>query len=159
MPGPVLRDPTPTQLRPSVVTGRAQGEYRALEPMVWKAIRMLAGLVGADNPASQAMGLTMTAVPSGPMVEAVKRLAKPSSRIEADVRAILNQGGDPAVYRTGLASMRGVTLDEVDAAIAAVGGTPRTIHPESLAQERLADDRRATKQNSPAWREANHEED
>lgn len=81
-----------------------------------------------------------------------------SSRIEADVRAILNQGGDPAVYRTGLASMRGVSLDVVDAAIAAVGGSPRAVHPEDLAQERLADDRRAAKQNSGAWRESNHEE-
>lgn len=82
-----------------------------------------------------------------------------SSQIEADVRAILRQGGDPAVYRTGLASMRGVTLDVVDAAIAAVGGTPRTIHPEDLAQERLADDRRAAKQNRAAWRAFNHEEE
>mgnify|MGYP001560420066 CR=1 FL=1 len=34
-----------------------------------------------------------------------------SSRIEADVRAILNQGGDPAVYRTSLASRHDVSLD------------------------------------------------
>ena len=82
-----------------------------------------------------------------------------SSRIEADVRAILHQGGDPAVYRTGLASLRGVSLDVVDAAIAAIGGTPRTVHPEDLAQERLADDRRAATQNSAAWRAHNHEEE
>ena len=80
-----------------------------------------------------------------------------TARLEADVRAILAQGGDPAVYRTGLASIRGVDLTVVDAAIHNVGGSPRTIHPEDLAQERCADDRRAATQNSAAWREFNHE--
>lgn len=70
-----------------------------------------------------------------------------SRPLEADVRAILTQGGDPAVSRTSLASRHGVTLDVVDAAITALGGTPRTIHPEHLAHERIVDDHRRA-----AWR-------
>ena len=81
-----------------------------------------------------------------------------SSRIKADVSAILEQGHNPVVYRHALASMRGVSLEVIDAAIAAVGGAPRTVHPEDLAQERLADDRRAARQDGQAWRLAHHEE-
>ena len=81
-----------------------------------------------------------------------------NSRLEADVRAILDQGGDMQVYRTSLAQMRGVSLAVVDAAILAIGGAPRTIHPEDLALERLADDRRAARQHRAAWEEASHEE-
>ena len=82
------------------------------------------------------------------------------SPLEADVRAILHQGGDLSIYRVSLASMRGVSLDVVDAAIAAVGDTtPRHIDPESLAQERLADDRRAAREYRAAWRAFNHEEE
>ena len=76
MAGQVFHDPTPTWMRPSVVTGRTQGEASPYEPTVWKAIRMLAGLIGADDPQSQAMGAATTGVPvKNAVADAVSRLS------------------------------------------------------------------------------------
>ena len=82
-----------------------------------------------------------------------------ASKIEADVKAILNQGHDPVGYRQGLASRHGVSVDVIDAAIATVGGAPRDVDPEDLALERMMDDRRMARENPAAYRAYNHEED
>jgi len=79
--------------------------------------------------------------------------------LEKDISAILHQGGDPIAYRESLAALRRVSLADVDAAIAAVGGSPRQVHPEDLAQERIAEDRRMERGDSLAYRESQHEED
>jgi hypothetical protein len=80
-------------------------------------------------------------------------------RIEADVRAILADGGDPAIYAKSLASHRGVSLEIVMAAIAAVGGTPRQMDEHTTADERLATDRRTARLYPAAARAFNHEEE
>lgn len=41
--------------------------------------------------------------------------------LDADIRALLNQTQDPAVYRTALASLHGVRVHIVDAAITRAG--------------------------------------
>ena len=82
-----------------------------------------------------------------------------TTRLETDVRAILDQGGNPAAYRQGLASRHGVTVDVVDATIAAIGGTPREVDAETVAQERLDHDRHMTKQDPAAARAYNHDEE
>jgi hypothetical protein len=81
------------------------------------------------------------------------------SKLEADVRKIMAQGGDPSDYRQSLASLRGVPVEMVDAAIAAVGGSPADIHPEDVAQRRLAEDRAFARTNRAAWRAYNHKEE
>jgi len=75
--------------------------------------------------------------------------------LAADVRAILQSGLDPVAYRRALAAARGVDVSEVDAVIAAVGGTPRQVSAETVAQERLAEERR----HDAAWRVHDGEEE
>lgn len=65
-----------------------------------------------------------------------------NTRIEADIRSILSQGRNPVEYANGLAAVRGVSREVVEAAIAAVAGTPRVVDAETVAQERLVADRR-----------------
>ena len=64
---------------------------------------------------------------------------------EAAVKKIMEQGGDPKAYRKGLAEHCGVDVSEIDAAIEAAlaaGDKPSTDDPETIAQRRLADERR-----------------
>ena len=81
-----------------------------------------------------------------------------ADRIADDIRTILNQGGDPRRYRDGLAELRRVPVETIDAAIAAIGGSPRIVDEETVAQERLADDRRMARTHRAAYREYQHEE-
>ena len=80
-------------------------------------------------------------------------------RLAQDIRAILHQAGDPRQYREGLATRHRVSVDIIDAAIAEVGGSPRVVDEETVAQERLADERRLARTHRAAYRESQHEED
>jgi hypothetical protein len=80
-----------------------------------------------------------------------------SEQLKADIRKILSQGKDPLGFRRSLAALRGVTVEDVDAAIAAVGGTPAAIDPEVVAQNRLREQRAL--RGTSAYKQANHEED
>ena len=82
---------------------------------------------------------------------------KPSeTKAMQDIRAILTQGGDPAQYRSGLASRSGLTVEAIDALIAAAGPA-RIVDAETVAQERLAEDRRLAR--TSAYRTYQHEEE
>ena len=77
-------------------------------------------------------------------------------KIKADLQAIISQGHDPAAYRMGLAGRHHVSVDVIDAAIA--GLVLRDVDPETVALERLMDDRRMKRAYPTAYRAANHEE-
>lgn len=72
------------------------------------------------------------------------------------VAAIIHQGGDPARYRMGLAERFGAPIAVVDAAISEAGPL-RRVDAETVAQERLAEERRL--QGTPAHRAWSHEEE
>lgn len=78
--------------------------------------------------------------------------------IEAHVKSILSQGLDPQRFAGGLARTLGCTEADIQAAIEAVAGQPRQIHPEDLAQERLRQDRREAKRDRAAYLRYEHEE-
>ena len=59
----VIRDPTPTWMRPSVVAGRTPGRASTLKPAARKAITWLGQILGADDPQGQIMGLVTGHVP------------------------------------------------------------------------------------------------
>lgn len=77
---------------------------------------------------------------------------------QSAVKAILNQGQDPTTFRKGLAERFGITVEEMDAIIAQ-SGPVRQVSAETVAQERLAEDRRQARANRAAWRAYNHEEE
>lgn len=74
----------------------------------------------------------------------------------ADIRAIQAQGCDPMPYADALARRWSVSSADASAIIARVGGTPRTVDPETVAQERLAEDLR--QRHGRDARHFNHEE-
>ncbi len=73
------------------------------------------------------------------------------------VAKILSTGSDPAAYKRGIAENTGCTVAEVEAMIAN-GGKLRTVDAETVAQERLAEDRAYARQHPAAWRASQHEE-
>lgn len=81
-----------------------------------------------------------------------------AKEIEAHVRRILSQGLDPQRFAGALARNFGYDPADIQAAIEAVGGQPRKIHPEDLAQERLRQDRREAKLDRDAYLRSEHEE-
>jgi len=80
-----------------------------------------------------------------------------TTRIVADLRAIIRQGGDPAIYAASLAARHGVPVETIRAL--AQGMTLRTVDAETVAQERLADDRESARRPTVAWRAYQHDED
>lgn len=78
------------------------------------------------------------------------------SKAEAAVKAVLAQGGDPRAYRLGLAAHAGVAVEVIDEIIA-TAGAPRVVDAETVAQERLAEDRRMARSVAAIAR--NHEEE
>jgi len=81
-----------------------------------------------------------------------------TQRATDTVQAILDQGGDPRQYRATMIDKYGVTEAEMDA-ILAHAGQPRQVHPETVAQDRLAADRRTAQTHRAAYRAYQHEED
>ena len=79
-----------------------------------------------------------------------------TTTLHAGIAYMLRQGADLSKFRTALASRFGVNLEEVDAAIAAAGPT-RIVNAETVAQERLAEERRY--RHTSAYRRFHHEED
>lgn len=74
-----------------------------------------------------------------------------------DIRLLHRQGADPLVYAAALARRWAVSVDQARGIIAGVGGTIRTVDDESVARERLTEDRAAAGTN--AFRGWNHEEE
>jgi hypothetical protein len=75
------------------------------------------------------------------------------------IHEIKRQGGDPIRYRLALAERFRVSVEIIDAAIAAAGSTPCAVDEETVAQERLSDERRYAKTNRADYRRWNHEEE
>jgi len=83
------------------------------------------------------------------------RRTKPT--LQHAVAQVLRQGGNPALYRDGLAAFTGATLAEIDSVIAQAG-SPQNLDSETVALDRLDDDRRNATRYPDAYKAWNHEE-
>lgn len=86
-------------------------------------------------------------------------MATATEKAESWIRSILSQGQDPKNYRRGVARECGLDVEAVDDIIASVGGAPRVVSAETVAQERLTAERAAAKADPAAYRASQHEED
>jgi hypothetical protein len=84
--------------------------------------------------------------------------SRQTAKAVAAVQAVLAQGGDPKVYRQGLADHAGVTVEEIDAIIAQ-SGEPSTDSAAVIADRRLSDERRYARTDRAAYRAHQHEEE
>src|SRR5688572_28410905 len=78
MSGPVIRNPTPAWMRPENAS--------VLDSPIEKAIKMLAGLIGADDPSGQVMGIAAPVEVPGavsPLSRAVEAIANKLKPIRA----------------------------------------------------------------------------
>jgi len=81
------------------------------------------------------------------------------TKLIQDIETIKSRGGDPTKYRQGLAGLYGVAVEIVDGLIAGSTTTIRQSDEESIAQERMADERAEARRHPKAARAWNHEEE
>jgi|GEM_PF-4033812 len=79
--------------------------------------------------------------------------------LDEGIKTLLRDGGDPRDFRRALARRFGIDPAQVDAAIERIGGVPRAIEGEALAQQRLADEARERRLDPQAARAWDHEEE
>ena len=91
MPQAIMRDPTPAWLKP--------GAESVTDSNTTKALRALAKLIGADDPASQVMGVMTSGTPAGEggvlgMVKKAIRKARPESAPDTAMASVLLPPGE-----------------------------------------------------------------
>lgn len=142
--GPVIKNPTPSWLRPENAS--------VFDSSVVKAIKMLAGLIGADDPESQAIGIAAPLEVPGatsPIAKAIESIASGLTRGRGSLAKTLKKTSEPGIY-----GLHDQTVDRLSQIYNIGQGLPTTSNWGGVTDELLAafgGDREKALQWSRLW--------